>query len=71
MRTQYVAYAMHGYDHRSEPAPMCWTGYTDRAKFVLHIGSKAFLFGRHDGKTLVMEILTSGFMFRIKRLQTT
>lgn len=45
-------------------------GYSDFARFIFHIGSVAFLFGRHKGRTLVVEFLTWGFFLRFRLLQT-
>ncbi len=59
MRTQKVEYAVHGNRIKQ---PGC--GYTDGAKFVLHIGDTAFLFGRGSKRAVVLELMTSGFMFR-------
>jgi hypothetical protein len=45
-------------------------GYTDRARFIFHVGRTAYLFGEHDGRTLVVEFLTTGFMLRFRLEQT-
>lgn len=45
-------------------------GYSDFARFIFHIGDTAFLFGRHKGKTLLVEFFTWGFLLRFSLLQT-
>jgi hypothetical protein len=66
MRVQrYVGYAVHG-DVIDWPG----CGYTDGARFVFHIGVTAFLFGKHLGKTLVVEFFTTGFFLRFRLVQT-
>jgi hypothetical protein len=68
MRTQRVYYAVLEVRVKSD----VWTGcgYTDWARFILHVGNRAILFGHHDGRTWVVEILTSGFIFRCRLLRT-
>lgn len=71
LRTQKVYYAVHAYDHRKNP-DMSGVGYTDEARLILHIGTTAFLFGRHSGRTLVVEFRfrTTEFRLRFRILQT-
>jgi len=45
-------------------------GYTDKAQFIFHMRSTAYLFGEHEGRTLVVEFLTSGFFLRFRLEQT-
>ncbi len=68
IRTQPVLYAV--WDCKFEQGFMAGCGYSDFARFIFHIGSRAFLFGRHKGKTLVVEFLTFGFLLRFRLLQT-
>ncbi len=63
MRKQTVRYAVLPFK-----IPGC--GYTDEARLILQFGHSAFLFGKHDGRTLVVEILTSGFLLRSRLLRT-
>lgn len=65
MRTQSVDYAVH--DMRVA-YPGC--GYSDKARFIFHIGTLAFLFGEHEGRTLVIEFFTTGFLLRFRLLKT-
>jgi hypothetical protein len=69
MRTQSVRYAVLEVDYAGSPV-MKGTGYTDKARFIFQFGNTAFLFGEHEGRTLVAEVLTSGFLFRCRLLQT-
>ena len=71
MRTQQVDYAVlnRKYSHDQTGLPGC-SGYTDKARFILHIGTIAFLFGEHEGRTLVIELLTRGFFLRFRLVQT-
>ncbi len=68
MRTQHVDYAV--WETKSGQSYMTGWGYTDKARFIFHMGSTAFLFGRHEGRTLVVEFLTSGFLLRFRLMQT-
>lgn len=68
MRTQRVRYAVLEINYKQSCMAGC--GYTDKARFILHFGHTAFLFGEHEGRTLVIEVLTSGFPFRCRLLQT-
>ena len=65
MRTQRVDYAVH--EERFD-WPYC--GFTDKARFIFHIGTTAFLFGEHEGRTLVVEFFTTGFFLRFGLMQT-
>ena len=65
MKIEWVDYAVH---ERKYAIAGC--GYSDRARFIFHIGTAAFHFGQHDGRTLVVECLTTGFMLRFRLLQT-
>ena len=66
MRTQHVDYAVHEMKYDS----LVGCGYSDFARFIFHIGRKAFLFGKHKGRTLVVEFCTTGFMLRFRLMQT-
>ncbi len=68
IRTQRVTYAV--WDRKFNQGFMGGCGYSDFARFIFHIGGRAFLFGRHEGKTLAVEFLTFGFMLRFRLLQT-
>jgi hypothetical protein len=68
MRIQTVDFAVH--EVRHDDPPMTGCGYTDSARFIFHIGRLAFLFGRHEGRTLVVEFFTTGFLLRFRLLQT-
>jgi hypothetical protein len=65
MRTQRVDYAVH---EIVIDWPGC--GYSDHARFIFHVGTIAFLFGKHEGKTLVVEFFTTGFLLRFRLMQT-
>ncbi len=69
VRTQTVRYAVLDRPYHLDGYP--GMGYSDHARFILHFRNTAYLFGDHDGRTLVTEILTSGFMFRNRLLQTS
>ena len=47
-----------------------WSEGTNGARFVFHIGRTAFLFGRGSKKALVVELLTTGFLFRCRFVAT-
>lgn len=64
MRTQIENYAVH-----NRPIPG-WVGGTDKARFIFHMGRTAYLFGKHEGRTLVVEFFTSGFLLRFRLIQT-
>ena len=68
MRTQTVYYAVH--ERTYNESCMKGVGFTDNARFIFHIRGKAFLFGKHEGRTLVVELFTSGFYLRFRLLQT-
>ena len=71
MRIQHVDYAVLDHKYSQEQTSLLGlAGYTDEARFILHLGVKAFLFGKHEGQTLVVEIFTSGFLFRCRLLGT-
>ncbi len=66
MRTQHVDYPVH--EMKIGRVPGC--GHTDGARFIFHTGSTAYLFGKHEGRTLVVEFITFGFLLRFRLLQT-
>lgn len=68
IRTQPVFYAV--WDCKFKQSFMAGCGYSDFARFIFHIGGTAFLFGKHKGRTLVVEFLTFGFLLRFRLLQT-
>lgn len=71
MRTQNVDYAVLDTKYSQEQTGMPGhSGYTDRARFIFHMGSTAYLFGEHEGRTLVVEFLTSGSFLRFRLTQT-
>jgi len=71
MRTQHVDYAVLDTDYnRDQTGLPGHSGYTDRARFVFHFLDTAYLFGEHDGRTLVVEFLTFGFGLRFRLEQT-
>ena len=70
MRTQHVDYAVWERKLSSTGGLPGTVGYTDKARFIFHIGTTAFLFGKHEGKTLVVEFFTMGFLLRFRLMQT-
>ncbi len=69
--TQRVDYAVLEQKYsRAETGMPGYSGYTDKARFIFHMGSTAYLFGEHEGRTLVTEFITSGFLLRFRLLQT-
>jgi len=67
VRTQHVDYAIHARKYSREETGLGGeAGHTDKARFIFHIFSTAFLFGKHEGRTLVVEFLTMGFMLRFR-----
>jgi hypothetical protein len=69
MRTQHVDYAV--WDRKLGACGLPGTtGYTDKARFILHFLNTAYLFGEHEGRTLVVEFITSGFLLRFRVMQT-
>jgi hypothetical protein len=67
VRTQRVDYAVLEWPLCSETVGC---GYSDHARFIFHIGTLAFLFGKHEGRTLVVEFFTTGFLLRFRLMQT-
>jgi hypothetical protein len=68
MRTQNVTYAVHEYKFTQSFMSGC--GYSDFARFIFHVGGIAFLFGKHKGRTLVVEFLTFGSLLNFRLMQT-
>ena len=65
MRIQKVEYTIF-----PNPVDFPGLGYTDRARFIFYVGSTAFLFGDHDGRTLIFHFFTSIYLLWFELEQT-